>query len=82
MWEHPCTDCICPALLVGELDLTWTKVTSFLRVWGSSHLGREWSWKWWGKAGARCEAGLLFSSMAITTLSGTGSDPNLLEQKP
>ena len=34
------------------------------------------------RAGARCEAGLPLCSVDITALSGAGSDPNLLEEKP
>ena len=32
MWEHPCTDCVCPMPLVEELDLMWPQVTPFLSV--------------------------------------------------
>ena len=32
LWEHYYTDSVCPVPLVRELDLTWMKVTSFLKV--------------------------------------------------
>ena len=34
------------------------------------------------RAGAQCEAGLPFCSVAVTALPGVGSEPKLLEQKP
>ena len=32
MWKHPYTVCLCPVALVGEMDLTGTQVTSYIRV--------------------------------------------------
>ena len=33
MWEHPFADCVCPLPFMGEMDLMWTPVMSFLRVY-------------------------------------------------
>lgn len=82
MCKHSYIDFLCPGPSWGELDLMWTQVTYFFRVCTMYHLGREWSGDEGAREGFGCGVGLPPCSMAITTLSGTRSDPSLLEQKP
>ena len=75
MWGHPYTDRVCTIPLVGELDLAWTQVTSFLRVCWQLSPGRGGARDAGARDGVRCEVGLL-CSVAITALSGRGLIPS------
>ena len=72
----------CPVALARELNLLWSWVTSPPGCAGSYWLGRRCAWVGGAWAGARCELGLPVFPLTITTQSGAGLGPRLLERKP
>ena len=82
MWEWPYTDCV-PSAFGGragfDVDISHVFpqcVLAAITLVGSGVGDGE------ARTGTGCEAGLPLFTVAVTTLSGTGSDLNLLEQKP
>ena len=71
----------CLVVLVGELDLTWTQITSFLRVcWHLSLVGSELEMRDYTRA--PCEQGLLLCSGDAITLWGLRQVPSYWTRSP
>lgn len=71
----------CLVVLVGELDLTWTQITSFLRVcWHLSLVGSELEMR--GYTRATCEQWLLLCSGDVITLWGLRQVPSYWTRSP
>ena len=82
MWEHLYTDS-CAQCLWCRDGFDMDTVTSFLRgYWQLSPGLRGGAGDGGDRAGVGWGMGLPLCSVAVTTLSGVGSDPKLLEQKP
>ena len=83
MWDRSCTDCICPVpsgwRAAFDVDASHVFPQGML---ATITLVRGGTGDGGARAVDRYETRLLLCSVAITALSGVGSDPKLVEQKP